>query len=88
MPATPAVTNRLSPTGGVIIPISMLTTMMMPRWIGSIPSWMAIGKTSGATITRSPDGSMNCPPISSRMLTTTRNITGPRPAASIASATA
>lgn len=47
--ATPAVTNRLSPTGGVIMPISMLTTMMMPRWIGSMPSSMAIGKTSGAT---------------------------------------
>jgi len=29
--ATPDVTNRFSPTGGVIIPISMFTTMMMPR---------------------------------------------------------
>ena len=28
---TPDVTNRLSPTGGVIMPISMLTVMMMPR---------------------------------------------------------
>eukprot|EP00326_Haptolina_ericina_P038970 CAMPEP_0181239132 /NCGR_PEP_ID=MMETSP1096-20121128/39757_1 /TAXON_ID=156174 ORGANISM="Chrysochromulina ericina, Strain CCMP281" /NCGR_SAMPLE_ID=MMETSP1096 /ASSEMBLY_ACC=CAM_ASM_000453 /LENGTH=53 /DNA_ID=CAMNT_0023334781 /DNA_START=41 /DNA_END=202 /DNA_ORIENTATION=- len=29
--ATPDVTNRFRPTGGVIIPISMFTTMMMPR---------------------------------------------------------
>ncbi len=31
MPATPEVTKRFRPTGGVIIPISMFTTMMMPR---------------------------------------------------------
>ena len=31
MPATPEVTNRFRPTGGVIIPISMFTTMMIPR---------------------------------------------------------
>ena len=29
--ATPAVTNKFKPTGGVIMPISMFTTMMMPR---------------------------------------------------------
>ena len=29
--ATPAVTNKLSPTGGVIIPISIFTTIIMPR---------------------------------------------------------
>ena len=59
MPATPEVTNKFNPTGGVIIPISMLTTMMMPRWIGSMPSDIAIGNTKGATITIRPDGSMN-----------------------------
>ena len=31
IPATPEVTNRFKPTGGVIIPISMFTTMMIPR---------------------------------------------------------
>ena len=31
IPATPDVTNRFRPTGGVIMPISMFTTMMMPR---------------------------------------------------------
>jgi len=62
----------------------MFTTMMTPRWIGSIPSSMAMGKTSGATITSNPLGSMNCPPISRITLTMIRNITGPKPALSIA----
>ena len=31
MPVIPEVTNRLSPMGGVIMPISMFTTMMIPR---------------------------------------------------------
>ena len=31
IPATPEVTNRFNPTGGVIIPISMFTTMIIPR---------------------------------------------------------
>jgi hypothetical protein len=31
MPVTPLVTNRFRPTGGVTMPISMFTTMMMPR---------------------------------------------------------
>ncbi len=29
--AMPAVTNRFNPTGGVIMPISRLTVMMMPK---------------------------------------------------------
>ena len=29
--ATPAVTNKLRPTGGVIIPISIFTTIIMPK---------------------------------------------------------
>ena len=47
MLATPAVTNKFKPTGGVIIPISIFTTIIIPRWIGSIPSSIAIGKTNG-----------------------------------------
>ena len=31
IPAAPDVSTRLSPTGGAIIPIIMLTTVMMPR---------------------------------------------------------
>lgn len=69
IPATPEVTKRFKPTGGVIIPISMFTTMMTPRWIGSIPSYVAFGNTSGATITSNPEGSINCPLIGSMLMT-------------------
>ena len=65
MPVMPEVTNRLRPTGGVIMPISMLTTMMMPRWIGSMPSCIAIGNRIGARIKMIAEGSMKLPAISS-----------------------
>ena len=45
IPVIPLVTNKLSPTGGVTIPISIFTTMIIPRCIGSIPSSIAIGNT-------------------------------------------
>ena len=79
MPVTAEVTNRLRPTGGVIRPISMFTTMMMPRWIGSIPSSTAMGNRMGARIRITADGSMKAPAISSTMLTTSRNCQGCRP---------
>ena len=59
IPVTPEVTNRFKPTGGVIMPISMFTVMMMPKWIGSMPSWVAIGKKIGARISRIDDGSVS-----------------------------
>jgi hypothetical protein len=80
------ITNRFRPTGGVMMPISMFTTRTMPGWIGSMPGAMATQNTSGATITMSPDGSMNCSPIGRITLTMTRTIIRPRPAASSASA--
>ena len=79
IPATPEVTKRFNPTGGVIIPISIFTTMMIPRWIGSIPNSIAIGNTKGATITIKPDGSINWPPINKITFTTIKNMTGPNP---------
>src|SRR3546814_14057775 len=72
IPVIPEVTNRLSPTGGVIMPISMFTTMMMPRWIGSMPSFMAMGNRIGARIRMIAEGSMKLPATSRRMLTTIR----------------
>ena len=39
--------NLIGPVGGVIRPISIFTTMMMPRWIGSMPSCIAIGNRIG-----------------------------------------
>ncbi|MNZ72889.1 hypothetical protein D3C78_912800 [compost metagenome] len=79
MPVTAEVTNRLRPTGGVIRPISMFTTMMMPRWIGSMPSCTAIGNRIGARIRMIAEGSMKAPATSSTMFTTSRNIHGDRP---------
>ena len=80
IPATPDVTKRFKPTGGVIIPISILTTIMMPKCIGSMPNSMAIGNTKGATITRRPDGSINWPPINKIIFTMIKKVIGPRPA--------
>ena len=60
---------------------------MIPRWMGSMPNSIAIGKTNGATITSNPEGSMNCPPISRITLTIIRNMIGPKPADNIALAT-
>ena len=43
-------TNRLRPTGGVIIPISTFMVTMTPNQIGSKPSWVTIGKIIGSDI--------------------------------------
>jgi TRAP-type uncharacterized transport system fused permease subunit len=86
MPVMPAVTNRFSPTGGVTIPISRFTVMMMPRCTGSMPSLVAIGNRIGARIRMMPVGSMKQPAISSRTLTTIRNTHGCMPQPMIASA--
>src|SRR5690606_38701313 len=37
-PPTRAVVKIRTPSGGVSAPITMLSTMMMPKWIGSIPA--------------------------------------------------
>lgn len=38
-------TKRLTPTGGVIKPIANPTTIMIPKWIGSMPMLMAKGSS-------------------------------------------
>ncbi|MCY1550760.1 hypothetical protein D9M68_870350 [compost metagenome] len=86
MPVTPLVTNRFRPTGGVTMPISMFTTMITPRWIGSMPSSVAMGNRIGARIRMMPVGSMKLPAISRMMLTTSRNIQGDMPTARMCSA--
>ena len=57
------------------MPISMFTDIMMPKWIGSMPSFIATGNRIGAMISMIDDGSMKLPASSSRMFTTSRNIT-------------
>ncbi|MNP61447.1 hypothetical protein D3C76_1566340 [compost metagenome] len=54
--------------------------MMMPRWIGSMPSFMAMGNRIGARIRMIAEGSMNAPAISKTMFTTSRKVTGVSPA--------
>ena len=44
------VTNRLIPTGGVTNPIARLHTIMIPKWIISIPRDWQIGHKIGAKI--------------------------------------
>ena len=43
-------TNRFTPIGGVTNPIARFTTIITPKWIGSIPKPVAIGKKIGARI--------------------------------------
>src|SRR5690554_189253 len=80
IPVTAEVTKRFSPTGGVIMPISMLTTITTPRWIGSMPSSTAIGNRMGAKIRIMAEGSIKAPAINNTMLTTNRKVQGDKPA--------
>ena len=65
------------------MPTSMFTTIMMPKWIGSMPSLIATGNRIGAMISTIDDGSITLPASSSTMLTNSRNATTPRPLSSI-----
>ena len=48
--AIPCITNKLSPTGGVINPISILIVKITPNQIGSNPAAVIIGYNIGAVI--------------------------------------
>jgi hypothetical protein len=48
--AIPWITNKLSPTGGVINPISILIVKITPNQIGSNPAAVIIGYNIGAVI--------------------------------------
>ncbi len=61
----------------------MLTTMMMPKCTGSMPSFIAIGNMIGAMISTIDEGSITLPASSSSTLTTSRNAIGPSPLSSI-----
>ena len=43
-------TNRLTPIGGVTNPIARLTTIMIPKWIGFMPTAVTIGRRIGVRI--------------------------------------
>ena len=55
--------NKFKPKGGVNIPIAPLATIIIPRWIGSTPIFIAMGKKIGAKIRIKATPSTNIPAI-------------------------
>src|SRR3954468_8971963 len=78
----PDATYRLRPTGGWQRPTSMLTTIMMPKCTGSMPSFIATGTRIGAMISTIDEGSITLPAISNSTFTIIRNAIGPSPLSS------
>ena len=59
------------------MPISIFTTISIPKCTGSMPSFMATGKRIGAMMRIMDEGSMTFPASSSMTLTTSRKTIGP-----------
>ena len=74
--ATVQAANKFTPKGGVIMPRAKLTTMMMPKWMGSIPKYMATGVNIGASTMMAAEVSMNMPIRNSAPFTPIRNKAG------------
>src|SRR6266511_1073685 len=60
--------KRITPNGGVSVPISRFTTMMMPKCTGSMPSATTVGNSVGVAIRRIAVVSMKQPLTKSAML--------------------
>ena len=67
-------TKRFSPTGGVIIPSSMFTTMIIAKWITLISSVVMIGRRIGRVIKIIAVGSKNIPRMKNKTLTIIKNV--------------
>ena len=63
-------TNRLTPIGGVTNPIARLTTIMIPKWIGFMPTAVTIGRRIGVRIRIAGVVSMTIPTIRRNTLIT------------------
>ncbi len=57
----------------------MFTVIITPKWIGSMPSLVAIGNRIGAVIRMIDEGSMKLPITSSRMFTAIKKPITPTP---------
>ena len=72
-PATRASTKSTRPMGGCSRPIIRLSTITRPKWIGSTPSWTAMGSRIGTRIVIAAVGSRKQPTNSISRLASSRN---------------
>lgn len=61
-------TNKFTPNGGVIKPTANVATIKTPKWIGSKPISVVIGKRIGVNITTAAEVSMKHPIISNSIM--------------------
>src|SRR5690606_1363115 len=66
--ATPTPINSTEPTGGVQTPIQRLVTMIIPKWMGSIPKDTTTGRKIGVKISTAGVISINNPTNKSNRL--------------------
>jgi hypothetical protein len=64
--------NRHTPTGGVVRPITKLSTRMTPKCSGSTPVWIINGSKTGVRIMREAVVSINVPTMSKKIFTSRR----------------
>ena len=72
-PATRASTNSTIPMGGCSRPIIRFSTITRPKWIGSTPSFMAMGSRMGTRMVMAAVGSRKQPTNSISRLASSRN---------------
>ena len=72
----PEVTNKATPTGGVIKPITRFKDTITPKWTGSIPSWETTGINTGTIIMIAASVSRNIPIMKSSIFINNRTING------------
>ena len=59
--AIPTPTNNTDPTGGVQSPIQRLSMRIIPKWVGSIPKEVTMGRKIGVKISTAGVASINIP---------------------------
>ena len=74
--ATVHAAKRLTPNGGVIMPMARFTTMIRPKCTGSMPKCMATGAKIGASTMMAALVSMNIPMRNSAALTPSKKYVG------------
>ena len=62
--AIPTPTNRTEPTGGVQSPIQRFSISTIPKWIGSIPKEVTMGRKIGVKMSTAGVASINIPTTS------------------------